>query len=120
MAFSSLFFFSFQIQKPIQASPKQPQGSRLSKRPVVTQRAAAPSSTAESAASGTTKKSASAIAAAQKREAQRKQLIEMRRKNKLAMTSATTLAKEDNVEETVDTTEEHTDSKAFNSVYKLT
>lgn len=35
------------------------------------------------------KKSATAIAAAEKREAQRKQLMEMRRKHKMAMTSAT-------------------------------
>lgn len=37
-----------------------------------------------SSASGAAKKSASAIAAAEKREAQRKQFIEMRRKNKMA------------------------------------
>lgn len=40
-------------------------------------------------ASGAAKKSASAVAAAQKREAQRKQLMEMKRKNKMAMSSGT-------------------------------
>lgn len=39
-------------------------------------------------ASGTTKKSAAAIAAAQKRDAQRKQMLEMKRKHKLAMTAS--------------------------------
>lgn len=46
------------------------------------------SATAQPPASGTTKKSAMALATAQKREAQRKQLAEMRRKNKLAMSAA--------------------------------
>lgn len=38
-------------------------------------------------ASGAAKKSASAIAAAQKREAQRKQFMEMKRKNRMALSS---------------------------------
>ena len=43
-------------------------------------------------ATAATKKSAAAIAATEKREAQRKQLMEMKRKNKMAMaeTAATT------------------------------
>lgn len=69
------------------AKPKQPQGSKLTKRPVAGSKSGASSITTAQSVSGTTKKSATAIAAAQKREAQRKQLAEMRRKNKLAMTA---------------------------------
>lgn len=57
------------------------------KRPIATKAGAA---SAAQSASGATKKSATAIAAAQKRDAQRKQLLEMRRKNKLAMSGDTT------------------------------
>lgn len=45
------------------------------------------SSTTAKSELGATKKSAAAIVAAQKREAQRKLLVEMRRKNKLAIAS---------------------------------
>lgn len=83
--FCSFYFF---LQKPSQ-TPKQPQGARLTKRPVTASKGGA-SSAASSAASGTTKKSASAIAAAQKREAQRKQLMEMKRKHKAATAAVNT------------------------------
>lgn len=75
----------FHLQKLSQQKPKQPQGARLTKRPIAS----------SAAASGTTKKSASAIAAAQKREAQRKQLIEMKRKHKMAASATANTASED-------------------------
>lgn len=56
------------------------------KRPVSSKASASAAANGQNV-SGTTKKSAAAIAAAQKREAQRKQLMEMKRKNKLAMTA---------------------------------
>lgn len=72
--------------------PKQPQGSKLSKRPLAGAKSSASSATTTGAqSSGAIKKSvadAKREAVAQKREAQRKQLAEMRRKNKLAMTAA--------------------------------
>lgn len=49
----------------------------MTKRPIAT------------SASGAAKKSASAIAAAEKREAQRKQFMELRRKNKMATPTET-------------------------------
>lgn len=77
--------------------PKQPQGSKLTKRPVAGAKSsgssAATATTTGAQSSGAVKKSvaeAKREAAAQKREAQRKQLAEMRRKNKLAMTAANT------------------------------
>lgn len=73
------------MQKTTPAKPKQPQGSKLTKRPVTASRGGA---STQAPASGTTKKSATAIAAAQKRESQRKQLLEMRRQNRMAMASA--------------------------------
>lgn len=48
-------------------------------------------------ASGTKKKSAIAIAVAEKREAQRKQLFEMRRKNKIAMAAAVNTTDDNNM-----------------------
>ncbi|XP_055319099.1 probable serine/threonine-protein kinase DDB_G0282963 isoform X2 [Sitodiplosis mosellana] len=77
-------------EKLTQVKPKQPQGSKLTKRPVAGAKSST-SSAATTTASGSIKKSvadAKREAAAQKREAQRKQLAEMRRKNKLAMTTA--------------------------------
>lgn len=64
------------LQKSTQNVPSQPQGSKLTKRPVYNK----PQTTQ---ASG--KKSASAQLAASKREAQRKQLMELKRKNKMAL-----------------------------------
>lgn len=74
----------------MQAKPKTPipQETKLKKRPAGGVKSGATTTATAQSASGTTKKSATAIAAAQKREAQRKQLAEMRRKNKLAMTAA--------------------------------
>lgn len=63
------------MQKLSQVKPKSPQGAKLTKRPIA------------SNATGAAKKSASAIAAAQKREAQRKQFMEMKRKNRMALSS---------------------------------
>ncbi|XP_031621902.1 uncharacterized protein LOC116339925 isoform X2 [Contarinia nasturtii] len=71
-------------KKLTQAKAKRPQGPKQTKRPLTTSLKSGTTSTAQSP-SGTTKKSAAALVAAQKREAQRKQLAEMRRKNKLAM-----------------------------------
>lgn len=79
------------------AKLKQPQGSKLTKRPVAGAKSGASSITTAQSASGTTKKSTVAIAAAQKREAQRKQLAEMRRKNKLAMTAAVNSTNSENM-----------------------
>lgn len=92
-----LFFFFFCKQKPEQVKPQPPHGAKLIRRP--TPKAIATKTTTQSDqtanASGTMKKSASAIAAAQKREAQRKQLLEMKRKNKLAMTTSSNIQNDD-------------------------
>lgn len=89
-----ILFFTF--QKPAQAKAKAPQGSKLTKRPITSK--ANPSATQASPA----KKSAAAIALAQKREAQRKQFMEMKRKNKLAMaTSSAPVANETEIESIV-------------------
>lgn len=82
-------------QKPAQESKKAPpQGSKLTKRPISRTTTNTTSTTSTAAGKigengGAAKKSAASIAAAQKREAQRKQLMEMKRKNKMAMASTT-------------------------------
>ncbi|XP_055706975.1 uncharacterized protein LOC129804026 [Phlebotomus papatasi] len=60
-----------------------PQGAKLTKRPLATK-----GSTSSSTSSGPAKKSAAATLAAQKREAQRKQLMEMKKKSRMAMNQA--------------------------------
>lgn len=72
----------FPSQAPPQAIAKPPQGSKLTKRPIQSK------ASASNPQASSPKKSAAAIALAQKREAQRKQFMEMKRKNKLAMASA--------------------------------
>lgn len=108
-----IYFFLIRLsQKPIQAKPKQPQGARLTKRPAAVSKSGA-SSTAPSTASGTTKKSASAIAAAQKREAQRKQLMEMKRKHKMAVSATANPANDDGT--VVDEISQNQSSQASNN-----
>lgn len=82
--------------------PKQPQGAKLTKRPALAPKASA---------TGAAKKSATAIAAAEKREAQRKQLMEIRRKHKMAMTSATNSPNDNLI---VDSTPETTANQSNN------
>lgn len=62
-------------------TPSLPQGSKLVKRPVK-------SVSNSNSAAAKTAKSAAAQLAAEKREAQRKQLMELKRKNKIAIISA--------------------------------
>lgn len=64
-------------------TPAPPKGAKLTKRPLVTK-----GSTSSSTSSGPAKKSAAATLAAQKREAQRKQFMEMKKKNRMAMNQA--------------------------------
>lgn len=69
------------FQKPVALTPTLPQGSKLVKRPIKS--VSNNSNTATKAA-----KSAAAQLAAEKRDAQRKQLMELKRKNKIAIVSA--------------------------------
>lgn len=77
-----LSIFIHFLQKPVALTPSLPQGSKIVKRPVKSVSNNSNSAAAKSA------KSAAAQLAAEKREAQRKQLMELKRKNKIAIISA--------------------------------
>lgn len=64
-----------------------PSGSKLTKRPNAVKASAAAPSKAVTANGASLKKSSAATLAAQKREAQRKQLMELKRKNKMAISA---------------------------------
>ncbi|XP_059613447.1 uncharacterized protein LOC132259718 isoform X2 [Phlebotomus argentipes] len=68
-------------KKSVEA-PAPPQGAKLTKRPLGSAKGSSSSAAAAS------KKSEAATLAAQKREAQRKQLMELKRKNRMAMNQA--------------------------------
>lgn len=76
------------FQKPVQQVPSAPQGSKLTRRPnTAKSSSSSTNATTTNGNAAAAKKTNASSLAAQRREAQRKQLMELKRKNKLAMSA---------------------------------
>lgn len=75
-------------KKPVQQVPSAPQGSKLTRRPnTAKSSSSSTNATTTNGNAAAAKKTNASSLAAQRREAQRKQLMELKRKNKLAMSA---------------------------------